>query len=239
MPEISLNNSSGRDAIVSLASVGSRLKVRWIDRSGMTAESVRIVKSTIEHDMDSLIAQFRDASSISQELINGDPEIDFQSTGLKLQNSSRIFLDGDRKIAHRINQIEIVRNPDGSERERRPRQLLPPNVSPETALKWSGKLIKKDEAVRKFVFTSNVQLRHVNGLTFDFLYNMAKELEAADSLMVLGAGPKSNQPLILRRGGTPYRGFLEGRTDGNSYCLILHLSNLELKSPHQPESIDD
>ena len=64
---------------------------------------------------------------------------------------------------------------------------------------------------------------------------MAQELEKADSLMLLGGGPKSNQPLILRRGGSPYRGFLEGRTDGEKYCLILHLSNLELRAPEPNE----
>jgi hypothetical protein len=76
-----------------------------------------------------------------------------------------------------------------------------------------------------------VQLHHINGLTYDFLFGMAKELEAKNALMLLGAGPKSNQPLILRRGSTPYRGFLEGRTQGDKYCLILHFSNLELKAP--------
>ncbi len=53
--------------------------------------------------------------------------------------------------------------------------------------------------------------------------------------MLLGAGPKSNQPLILRRGATPYRGFLEGRTDGDRYCLVLHLSNMELRTPSPAE----
>jgi hypothetical protein len=62
---------------------------------------------------------------------------------------------------------------------------------------------------------------------------MARQLEAKDSLMLLGAGPKGNQPLILRRGGSPYRGFLEGRTQGDKYCLILHFSNLELKAPEE------
>ena len=92
-------------------------------------------------------------------------------------------------------------------------------------------MIKKEEACRKFVFSNKVQLMHINGLTYDFLFNMAKELAEKESLMLLGAGAKSNQPLILRRGGTPYRGFLEGRVDGEKYCLILHLSNLELKAP--------
>ena len=48
--------------------------------------------------------------------------------------------------------------------------------------------------------------------------------------MLVGAGPKGNQPLILTRGGQQYRGFLEGRTEGEKYCLILHLSNMELKA---------
>jgi hypothetical protein len=92
-------------------------------------------------------------------------------------------------------------------------------------------LISKRDAVRKFVFVQKMQLAHVNGLTYDFLYGMAKELEAKNSLLLLGAGPKSNQPLILRRNGMPYRGFLEGRTRGDAYRLVLHLSNLELKAP--------
>ena len=60
-----------------------------------------------------------------------------------------------------------------------------------------------------------------------------KRIVLALSVMLLGAGPKSNQPLILRRGSTPYRGFLEGRTQGDKYCLILHFSNLELKAPEE------
>ena len=67
---------------------------------------------------------------------------------------------------------------------------------------------------------------------------MAKDLQERDCLMLLGAGAKSNQPLILRRGGSPYRGFLEGRTDGEKYCLMLHFSNLELKVPEDAETAE-
>ena len=34
----------------------------------------------------------------------------------------------------------------------------------------------------------------------------------------------------MQTGGTPYRAFLEGRIQGDSYALILRLTNLELKS---------
>jgi hypothetical protein len=99
---------------------------------------------------------------------------------------------------------------------------------------WSGKLLPKKEVFNKFVMVAKLQIFHINGLTYDFLYEMARDLEQKNSLLLLGAGPKSNQPLILRRGSLPYRGFLEGRTRGDEYCLLLHLSNIELKAPDAP-----
>ena len=46
--------------------------------------------------------------------------------------------------------------------------------------------------------------------------------------MMMGGG-KGSDPLVFNDGGKPYRGFLEGRINDKSYCLILHLSNQELK----------
>jgi hypothetical protein len=57
-------------------------------------------------------------------------------------------------------------------------------------------------------------------------------------LLLLGGGPKANQPLVFRRGSLPYRGFLEGRTRGAEYCLLLHLSNIELKAPHAQAAME-
>ena len=47
--------------------------------------------------------------------------------------------------------------------------------------------------------------------------------------VLLGGGEKGNAPLVMTNNGTPYRGFLEGRINGDSFCLLLHLTNLELK----------
>ena len=69
----------------------------------------------------------------------------------------------------------------------------------------------------------------MNGLTFDFLFDMAKSLHEKESLMMLGAGEKGNEPLVFQDGGKSYRAFLEGRVKGGSYLLLLHLSNLELR----------
>jgi hypothetical protein len=47
--------------------------------------------------------------------------------------------------------------------------------------------------------------------------------------MMIGGGAKGNEPLVFQDGGKTYRAFLEGRVKDNTYVLLLHLSNLELK----------
>lgn len=234
MGEINISNSKGRDAVVVADSVRSSLSVRWVDDDGRQASTVRVLKAPHHRDAD-LLKDMDNLAAVSQRLIESDPEVDFENTGRFLNETSRVFVDPDGKIVHRVQRFEIIRNPDGSERNRQPKQIAIPNLTGDLPLKWSGVFIKKHEAIRRFVIVNKLQLVHVNGLTYDFLHSMAKELEEKQSVMLMGAGPKSNQPLILQRGGAPYRGFLEGRTSGEDYCLILHLSNLELKAPSESE----
>ena len=63
----------------------------------------------------------------------------------------------------------------------------------------------------------------------DFLFEMAQTLDKENALMMLGAGDGGKDPLILNDGGKPYRAFLEGRIQEKKYCLILHLTDQELK----------
>ena len=148
-----------------------------------------------------------------------------------MEEPARVFVDPDGCVAYRVLQTEVVKTPDGEVKERRPRVVTRQNTHTDTPLRWSGRLLKRQEVYNRFVFSSKLQLCHENGLTYDFLYAMAKQLEEADSLLLLGSGPKANVPLIFHRGGSPHRGFLEGRTQGDRYCLLLHLSRMELKSP--------
>ena len=239
MGEINIANSAGRDAVVITESVLSAKKVRWVDPQGRQAGSTRIVKAGISQDVTALLEKHGSLSDVAAAMIDGDPEINMEITGRFLNETSRVYIDESRDVAHRLEFCEVIRNPDGSERERRPRAVEEPNVAGEVPLRWSGVYIDKAEACRKFVFSGKVQLHHINGLTYDFLFGMAKELEDKNSLMLLGAGEKSNQPLILRRGSLAYRGFLEGRTQGDKYCLILHFSNMELKVPEAQEQEND
>src|SRR5947207_12444422 len=230
MGTINITNSKGRDAIVGAQTVIRPIKVRWLDEQGRQAQSARVMKSDLSHDLAALEAQAGGRDKIAAALIADDPELDVESFGALLKETSRVFVDPDGKIVHKVRQFEVIKNPDGTERERRPKKAAQPNVAAEAPLKWSGKVLKKSEVYNKFVFSGKRQIVHVSGLTYDFLYGMAKELEETKSMMLLGAGPKGNQPQVLTRGGQQYRGFLEGRTQGDKYCLILHLSNMELKA---------
>lgn len=229
MRGIKLMNSKGRDAEVGSESVRHARRVRWLDEAGRQVRNVKILKSTMDHDFDRLVELHGDADKVSDALVQGDPEVDFERFGSFLEGTSRVYVDPDRKILYSVQEWEVVRGPEGEEKERRPRVVSQANAGIDAPLKWSGKLMKRSAVYNRFVFSLKQQLVHVNGLTYDFLFGMAKELEEKDSLLLVGAGPKSNQPLIFQRAGTAYRGFLEGRTDGDKYCLLLHLSNMELK----------
>ncbi|MBL8242817.1 MAG: hypothetical protein JNL89_01440, partial [Rhodanobacteraceae bacterium] len=75
---------------------------------------------------------------------------------------------------------------------------------------------------------------HVDGLTFEFLRDLARDLAQKGEVAVLGAGPKGNLPLVIREAGSAYRAFLHGEVDGDRYKLLLLLSDQELKLPDVP-----
>ena len=232
MPELTLTNAQGRDAQVACQSVKLRVRLRRLDRDGKRCQSARILKGTLDRGLLALAARCDgDLHRLGQQLVAGDPELDLETVGrfLRPGESSRVYVNPAGQVVHAVTHTEIVRDPDGSEKARRPHRLLSANLH--LPLAWTGKLIPRAEAVRKFVFAGKRQICHVNGLTYDFLFAIARELETKDALLLVGAGPKGAQPLVLRRGALPYRGFLEGRTRGAAYCLLLHLSNLELKAP--------
>jgi len=185
MPEINIANSDSRDAIVSFEVPHETRNVRWLDMLNRQATHVRVLKSTLDRDYEALVDQAGDIDSLTEQMLNEDPEVNMEVVGTVLREVSRIYVSSHRQILHHANQWEVICNIDGSVRERRERVRLPQNIRQDSALRWSGVFIPKSEAYRKFVFSDQLQLVHINGLTYDFLYAMAKELEIRDSLMLL------------------------------------------------------
>lgn len=229
MKIINISDSRNRNTRVVLESRKLSVKNSYVTENSGNVFSVRAVKSTLETDINSLT---KDVSleGLSQLLIDGDPEIDLELFGKYIRDTNQLYLNENNEPAVGVVLKEEVHLPDGSIKEVRDFVPQESNVNTEIPLKWSGKLMPKDQFYNKFAFAAAYQITHVDGLTYDFLFNMAKELEDKNSFLFLAAGEKSNKPLILQRDGTQYRGFLEGRTKGDKYMLILHMTNLELKA---------
>ncbi len=227
---INLANKNRRDARVSLLGVRPKRVIRWLDENRRETKTVRLLQCDAKHSTPKLLKEFEgELDELGKAIADSDPEIDFELFGKLLTETSRVYaVDGE--LSYHVEEFEVVTDAAGNLKERRPRKVEPQNTNSDIPLIWTGKFIKKCEAVRKFIFTGMKQITHINGLTYDFLYEIARELDENDSFMILGAG-KGNQPLIFQRGGKPYRGFLEGRVEGEKYLLLLHLSNMEFKAP--------
>jgi hypothetical protein len=227
---INLGDTKGRNAEVIFTNFTKKSSIKKQTTEGKEVFSQKILKYTSKNSYAALFNQFGDASKVANELINGNPEIDLAMTGRMIQGSSRLIIDKNLKPVSKITKKEVVYAPDGTITEERiPKELIS-NILGDMPVKLTGKLFPKNEIYNKLVFAKKYQLSHVNGLTFDFLFEIAKELSDKDSLMMLAAGAKSNEPLVFQDGGKSYRGFLEGRVKEGSYILLLHITNLELKA---------
>jgi hypothetical protein len=227
---INISNPKGRDAVVAFEAVMPKRDVMFVDTKNKPVTTQKLLKTDINHDLDSLLKKRKTLNALGKALVNDDPEINIEEFGMYLTDTSKVYVS-KKGIIHLVDEYEVVTNPDGSLRDRRARQKEPQNINSDIPLRWTGKFIKKEEAAHRFVFTHKRQLIHVNGLTFDFLYDMAKELHERNSLLLIRGGEKGDKPIIMQRGGRPYNAFLEGRIKGDSYLLVLQLSNMELKRP--------
>ena len=236
---INIRNPKGRDAVVAFEAVIPQRDVHFVDEKGKPVVTQKLLKTDIEHDLDALLKKKKgNLNALGKSLVKEDPEVDIEQFGSYLTDTSKVYVS-KKGIIHIVDEVEVVSNPDGTLRERRPRIKDPQNINTDVPLRWTGKFIDKDEAAHRFVFTHKRQLIHVNGLTFDFLYEMAEELDKRNSLLLIRGGEKGDQPIVMQRGGKPYNAFLEGRIQGDSYLLVLQLSNMELKRPKVQEESSD
>lgn len=173
----------------------------------------------------------------AKALLESDPEVDLEQVGRFVDHTQSVYLNGDQEVMYvEPAFVEIVLSADGTEKERRPPVDSAANVNDEGPVRWTGRKIPLKDAIRRFYFRRSLELRHVDGLTFDFLYDMAKDLETSDAMMLIGTGDKGVGPLIFQANGRPYRALLAGRTKGKSYRLILLLSDMQLKKPYMPRA---
>jgi hypothetical protein len=224
-----LASEDGRDTRVAFGTLKPPSPPR-LGRPGKDVRFLRYLATTEAGTHEALQARY--GEDYAQALIDGDPEVDLEQVGRPIKETTVVWLSADGEVLHAPPEvIEVVLGPDGQERERRAPVETPANVNDELPVRVSGRRIPRSDAARQFVFTRSVEIRHVDGLTFDHLHRLAKDLDQADEVVVVGAGAKGRDPLVFTTNGTPWRAFLEGRVDGDRFVLLLHLSNQELKRP--------
>jgi hypothetical protein len=229
MRKIYLMNHESVDGAVTYERVAPKPSPRLGTKKGPVTFR-RFVAAAETNTHRALAAQFGD--DYHKALIDGDPEVDLEQVGRFVSSLESLYLSGTGEELHVSPQmLEVLFNTAGEETERRePKEVLA-NVFDEHPVRWTGTRIPLDKAVRRFVFQRTVQLKHSSGLTYQYLYEMAKELASEGVMVLMATGSAGKDPLIFNTNGLPYRGFLEGRIDGPKYKLLLHLSHLEMKVP--------
>ena len=227
LKEIHIANEKKRDANVRFVSLIQEKDPTFSFKNKPIKNKRILINSEITSD-NYLIEKHK--NKLAENILSSDVDIDIETAGKYIGDIDRILFTSKNEILYSPPKIkEILYNQKGEEVKRQDPKEIIPNVRDDTPpLKPTGKFFKRAEILKKFVITKSIQLRHVDGLTYEFLFDMAKTLEDKKSLMLLGGG-SGKDPLIFQTNGTPYRGFLDGRINEKHYQLILRLSNMELK----------
>ena len=229
MRYIRLTDNKKRDARVQYISPRKRKAGSYRNSKGEAIRSYRFINDTDSHNPQNLLAKHEVTEAFAEDLIKDDPEIDLEKVGRLIDYASQVWIAEDGKVLYSAKMMEIVYTPEGDVKSTEDFKDKEPTVIEDIALPWTDKLEPISEVLTKLVLLRKLQICHLDGLTFDFLYDIAKLLQDEKSMVWLGGGPAGKDPLIFQRNGTPLRGFLEGRVKEGSYLLVLHLSNLELK----------
>ena len=229
MRYIRLTDNKKRDARVQYISPRKRKAGSYRNSKGEAIRSYRFINDTDSYNPQNLLALHEDTEALAEQLIKDDPEIDLEKAGRMIDYASQVWIAEDGKVLYSAKMMDVVYTPEGDVKSTEEFKDQEPTVIEEVALPWTGKLMPISAVFKKFVLLRKLQISHLDGLTFDFLYDIAKLLQDKKSMVYLGGGPAGKDPLIFQRNGTPLRGFIEGRVKEGSYLLVLHLSNLELK----------
>ena len=224
-----LSNAGKRDAVI-VATAVTPPPPPTLGRAGQPAVFRRYIAAGGSR-LDADLAAMHGAD-YAQALIDADPEIDTETVGKFIDATQSVLVtEAGEPLFTPPRIVEISYDAAGQETDRRDPVEVQATVNDDIPVRWTGRKMPRGEVVRKFAFRRTMQLRHVDGVTFDFLHAMATELATEDVMVLLGAGETGKDPLIMQMNGSPYRGFLEGRIHEDSYILLLNLSNMELTRP--------
>ena len=228
MRNLHLADQDSRDAYIRYVAVRPSAPPERV-AAGRPISLRRFIAAGEANTLKALQQQYGD--KLGESLLNSDPEVDFELVGKPIERTSTVYLDNKQQVLRFApDVVEVILDPSGKETDRREPIDRLPNIAEQLPIRFTKTRLNRNAAVRRFVFTRTLQLWHNDGLTYEYLFDIAKELHDSDEMVMVAGGERLKDPLIFQLNGLPWRAFLEGRINSIGYCLLLHLSNLELKA---------
>jgi hypothetical protein len=237
--ELHLTNEDPRQDTFVRAYARRRKQVKLLQSK--EGKEIKNVKVAVFTEKNKFIDKIIKDEDVRQIFLDSESEMDMEIAGKFIGRTSQILFDSQFNLCYNFAEYEIKRNREGKiipcetcgelYCEHRIKRQTKSNINlDKQPIRWiSVMMIEKLEAIKTWSFNHSYQIRHVDGLTYKHLYDMAKKLHDSGK-MVLMATIEHHQPqkLVLRNGGKPFYGWLEWRIQGDKYALILHRTTLRL-----------
>ena len=114
MRKINLANDKKRDAQIGFELNRPKDSCHYLTMAGKTVSSGRFLRYSEKTVPEKLFAQHPD---FAESLINGDPEIEMELAGKKLEDMTKVYLSTDDKVVYSACLMENIYAPDGSKKE--------------------------------------------------------------------------------------------------------------------------
>ena len=177
---IKIEDSKKRDAEITFKSINSGSSISLALETGEKPITKKVLKSSKDHNLESLIGKEspsqEEYNKFSERLLEKDTEIDFELFGMFINKTDRIYTNKNNEPVFNIKVVQKINDPNGNLIKEQKPIYLQSNINEENIVKWTGKFIPKVKLYNKVILSSKYQIKHVNGLTFDFLFNIAKLL---------------------------------------------------------------
>ena len=111
MRKINLSNDSKRDAEVAFGTTFHRPSPVFKTAEGKKSFNERRVRATMKTTDEALLAQYGDG--LADALVAGDPEVDMEQFGLKVEGLKKVFVTPGQKVAYGVTLSEHVFLADG------------------------------------------------------------------------------------------------------------------------------
>lgn len=213
----------------------NRYRKRNLIKNSSEGKEIKNVKMTLHSPESPFINRLKNDDDLLKEFLENDDDVDLDFTGKMIGKTSRMLLTSENELCYNFTEYKIIKDRKGKivpceecgevYCEHRIKHQIYGNVNDEKIpISWIKQfMIDKKKALKIWSFDRSYQIVHTNGLTYDFLFKIAKLLNDLNKVVfVAPIIDRKPQKLVIRTGNIPFYGWLEGRIQDNKYALILH-----------------